>query len=176
METLKYTKVRQVKSPVRAHEFDAGIDFFVPEDLDVKTIKEKCDMTCCHPDIKYDDRNIVKQIILRPGQSILIPSGIHVKLPHGYAMIYFNKSGVASKKHLQIGACVIDETYQGECHINLMNIGETNTVINAGDKITQGIVFPINYCQAEEINSLKELYIEGISARGVGALGSTGNN
>ena len=50
----------------------------------------------------------ITSIEIKPGQSVLIPSGIHVKVPDGYALIYFNKSGVASKKHLHVGACVVD--------------------------------------------------------------------
>jgi len=36
---------------------------------------------------------------------------MHLKIPEGYALIYFNKSGVASKKHLHVGASVVDENY-----------------------------------------------------------------
>ena len=86
-----------------------------------------------------------------------------------------NKSGVASKKHLHVGACVVDETYTGECHLNLTNIGDCNITISAGEKIVQGLVVPINYCQAEEISSLDELYKDFETSRGAGGFGSSGN-
>lgn len=174
MDTLKYSKVRKVKSLNRAHADDAGIDFYIPEDIDVDTFHKKCDVTKCNVTYTLTDDGFIKDITLSPGQSVLIPSGIHVKVPHGYALVYFNKSGVASKKHLHVGACVVDENYQGECHLNLTNVGDCNIIISAGDKIVQGIVLPINYCQAEEISSLEQLYADGESSRGAGGFGSSG--
>lgn len=174
METLKYCKVRDVKSIARAHADDAGIDFYIPEDIDEKTWGDKCDVTKCYPAAAFDSKNILQSFILKPGQSVLIPSGIHVKIPHGYALIYMNKSGVASKKHLYVGACVVDENYQGECHLNLTNVGDCNITVEAGDKIVQGLVVPINYCQTEEISSLEELYRDCTSDRGAGGFGSSG--
>ena len=109
METLKYCKVRNVKSPARAHATDAGIDFYIPEDIQHDTFLAKCDVTKCYPAATFTE-GILKSIVLAPGQSVLIPSGIHVKIPHGYALIYMNKSGVASKKHLHVGACVTGNT------------------------------------------------------------------
>lgn len=178
METLKYYKVRKVKTLNRAHPDDAGIDFYIPEDLDVETFRAKCDVTGCYvnfcAELHYDGKsNIIRDITLRPGESVLIPSGIHVKVPTGHALIYFNKSGVASKKHLHVGACVVDSSYTGECHINLTNTGKTDITISAGEKIVQGIVVPINFCQTEEINSLEELYTGFESSRKAGGFGST---
>ena len=52
---LRYTKVREVKDPVRAHRTDAGIDFFIPNDF--------------------------KETILMPNEDVLIDSGIKVIVP-----------------------------------------------------------------------------------------------
>lgn len=174
MEKLKYCKVREVKSIARAHADDAGIDFYIPTDLTKDIFNSKCDVT---KDYVYttEENGYIKDITLHPGESVLIPSGIHVKIPHGYALIYFNKSGVSSKKHLHVGACVVDENYQGECHLNLTNVGSCNMTISAGEKIVQGIILPINYAQTEEIDSLEKLYSEGVSDRGACGFGSTGN-
>lgn len=173
METLKYCKVRKVKSIARAHADDAGIDFYIPEDLTVQQFAEKCGMT---KDVvqTMSEGEYITSIEIKPGQSVLIPSGIHVKVPDGYALIYFNKSGVASKKHLHVGACVVDQNYEGECHLNLTNVGSMPIVVNAGEKIVQGILLPINYAQTEEVNSLEELYADSESSRGSGGFGSTG--
>ena len=70
--------------------------------------------------------------------------------------------------------CVVDENYQGECHLNLSNVGTTDITISAGDKIVQGILIPINYAQAEKIESLDKLYADGKSDRGTGGFGSSG--
>lgn len=174
MENLKFCKVREVKSPIRAHNDDAGIDFFIPTNIDVDTFASKCEVTNCKLDYTLTDNYYIKSITLYKGQSVLIPSGIHVKIPNGYALIFMNKSGVASKKGLHVGACVVDQNYEGECHINLTNVGELPVVIEAGDKIIQGLVLPINYCQTEEVSSLDELYKGSISDRGSGGFGSSG--
>ena len=173
MQTLKYTKVRKVKSLNRAHANDAGIDFYLPEDLTEEVFHSKCDVTKNYPRTTFQD-GFIKDITLSPGQSVLIPSGMHLKIPEGYALIYFNKSGVASKKHLHVGASVVDENYQGECHLNVTNVGDCNITISAGEKLVQGILIPVSYAQAEEVSSLEELYADGASDRGAGGFGSTG--
>ena len=70
--------------------------------------------------------------------------------------------------------CVVDENYCGETHLNLTNVGDCNVMICAGDKIVQGVVLPINYCQVEELGSVADLYAGSKSDRGAGCLGSTG--
>ena len=173
METLKYCKVRDVKSPCRAHKFDAGIDLYFSSGITEKEFLEKCKITNSYPQYVLENGNI-KSITLKALESVLLPSGLCVNIPHGHAMIFFNKSGVASKKHLQVGACVIDENYQSECHINLTNIGNEPITINANDKLVQGIIIPINYCQCEEIIDKTKLY-DSISDRAGNGFGSTDN-
>lgn len=175
MDKLNFCKVRKVKSPLRAHNEDAGIDFYIPEDIDVDTFATKCDITKCYPSYNLTDDYFIKDIILKPGQSILIPSGIHVKISHGYALIFMNKSGVSSKKHLHVGACVVDSTYTGECHLNLINVGDSDITISAGEKIVQGLLIPVSLCQTEEISSLDELYKDFQTQRGDNGFGSTDN-
>ena len=172
--TLKYCKTRKVKSPMRAHPFDAGIDLYVPEDLTSDVMKEKLAVVKEDIEIGYGNDGFIKTMKLNPGQSILIPTGLHVKVPDGYALIFFNKSGIATKRHLHVGACVIDQNYEGECHINLTNVGNEAMVIEAGDKITQGIILPINYAITEEIESVEKLYAESDHDRGTGGFGSSG--
>lgn len=173
METLKYCKVREVKSPNRAHPEDAGIDFYFSSEISVDEFNEKCNITKSYPNY-ITENGFITSITLQPFESVLLPSGLCVKIPHGHALIFFNKSGVASKKHLQVGACVIDENYQSECHINLTNIGNDPITININDKLVQGIVLPINYCMCEEVSDKTKLY-EYISDRGENGFGSTDN-
>ena len=173
METLKYCKVRDVKSPVRAHSTDAGIDWFVPNDLTIAEMQEKDKMTGCSPQYCQNEKGFVDTIILQPGQSVLIPSGIKVKVPDGYAMIYDNKSGIACKRNLLVGSSVVDIGYEGICHINLHNVSNEMQTICAGDKIVQSIMYKIGFHTPEEVPE-SELYIGSTSERGTGALGSTG--
>ena len=70
--------------------------------------------------------------------------------------------------------CVVDEDYEGEVHINLVNSGKNVQYIEAGDKIVQGLILPINYAMPEEIGTVEELYVGSDSYRGEGGFGSTG--
>ena len=92
---MRISKVRGVKTPTRGTKQSAGIDFYVPDDFEV--------------------------IEVSPGQKAFIPSGIKANVPAGHALIAFNKSGIALKKSLFIGACVVDEDYQGEIHLHVVN-------------------------------------------------------
>lgn len=173
--TLKYTKVREVKSPVRAHEFDAGIDFFVPTSLIDEDMKSKYEMTGDYPLVEHNDNGTIKCFKLKSNQSILIPSGIKVKVPDGYMLQFHNKSGVAAKRHLLVGANTVDIGYSGECHLNLHNVSNREQIINAGDKIVQGILVKIGFHVPEEVKDENELYGDEKSERSSGGFGSTGN-
>lgn len=144
---MKFIKTRPVKSPVRGTGRSAGIDFFVPEDFKVRKIW--------------------------PNEQVLIPSGIKVNVPYGYALIAFNKSGIATKNQLQVGACVVDEDYQGEVHLNVFNRGTEPIKIYAGMKLVQFILLAVNYSIPEEVYSEEELYSGIITERGEGGFGST---
>ena len=86
-----------------------------------------------------------------------------------------NKSGVAAKRSLLVGACVVDSGYDGEVFINLHNIGHETQTIKAGTKIAQLVLVPVISFRTQEVGD-DNLYQEPItiSARGDGALGSTG--
>lgn len=143
---MKFCKVRDVKSPQRSHDTDAGIDFFIPNDFETRQIF--------------------------PHDSINIPSGIKAKIPHGYALIAFNKSGIATKLGLDVGANVVDECYQGEIHLHLFNTTNTFVKIEKGQKIVQFILVPVNYEMPEEVSE-EELF-DSKSERGENGFGSTG--
>lgn len=147
---MKILKVRDVKTPVRGTDKSAGIDFFVPNDYPRNTFLQK-------------------------GQSILIPTGIHVKVPRGFALVGMNKSGVAVKKGLALGACVVDEDYQGEIFMHLYNTTPFVARIEPGEKLIQMLLIPVDYQGIEEVESKDALYKE-VTQRGEGALGSTGTH
>lgn len=145
---LKYTKVKNVKDPSRGTPCSAGLDLFIHEDF--------------------------KETILNPGESILIPSGIKFRIPHSYALIAHSKSGVAVKKGLAVGACVIDEDYQGEVGIHLINISNKATTLKAGEKIVQLLLQRVSYADLVMVHSEEELFKNMDSKRGEGGFGSTG--
>lgn len=161
---MRFAKVRDVKTPTRGTAGSAGIDFYVP--------------------------NFKKSFVVPAGQDILIPSGIKADIPKGYMLMAADKSGVvttlyaqigaglqpkstASTEPLIIGAKIIDEDYQGEIHIHLINVGKSTLIIKPGTKIAQFILIPVLYDSLEEVPE-NELFGEK-SERAEGAFGSTGN-
>lgn len=147
MIIIRYTKIRDVKSPERGTVKSAGIDFFIPEDFVTRHIGS--------------------------GENICIPSGIKMDVPEGFVMIFFNKSGVAAKLGLDVGACVIDEDYQGEIHLDLHNISPWPVTIIPGQKIIQGVFIRQEHLPLMEIETVDELFPTE-TARGEGGFGSTG--
>jgi len=141
---MKVQKIRQVKTPNRGTDQSAGIDFFVPEDYSTTA--------------------------LQPGESVLIPSGIKAQVPAGYALIAFNKSGVATKQGLSVGACCVDEDYEGEIHLHMINTSSTIQTISTGQKLVQFILLPVSYAEVQEVTELKPRNTQ----RGAGGFGSTG--
>lgn len=163
---MKFAKIRNVKSPVRGTGKAAGIDFFVP------------------------DFGSNKDFIVNPGTDVLIPSGIKMEIPEGYMLMAADKSGVVTSKQACImanrkpkpeafesvvilGAKIVDEDYQGEIHIHLVNVGKAKVHIKPGMKIAQFILVPVSYEGLEEVSE-SELFSRS-SERGDGALGSTGS-
>tara|TARA_R110002074_G_scaffold367768_1_gene542083 strand:- start:416 stop:721 length:306 start_codon:yes stop_codon:yes gene_type:complete len=97
-------------------------------------------------------------------------------IPHGYMMEIMNKSGVAYKKRLIVGACVVDSGYEGEVFVNLHNIGTEPQTIEPGDKVAQAVVVPVVHARfvASGTPDIYDWYPITISNRGGGSLGSTG--
>ena len=163
---MKFAKIRNVKSPARGTGKAAGIDFFVPN---------------------FGNN---KGFIVNPGTDVLIPSGIKMEIPEGYMLMAADKSGVVTSKWACItanrkpkpeafesivilGAKIVDEDYQGEIHIHLVNVGKAKVHIKPGMKIAQFILVPVSYEGLEEVSE-SELFSRS-SERGDGALGSTGS-
>lgn len=152
---LKVYRLREdAKLPLRAHASDAGMDLFY----------------CPNGDKKLYDCS--KNYFIPPKESRLIPTGIKVEVPYGYMLEIKNKSGIASKRQLITGACVVDPGYDGEVYVNLHNIGTATQCIAPGDKIAQAVLIPIVHCGIEEVLDTEILNIN--SARGEGGFGSTG--
>lgn len=139
--------------PVRANPSDAG--------LDLRWTPSEASETA---------------LVIQPNESILVPTGCKFAIPHGYMMEIMNKSGVAYKKRLIVGACVVDSGYEGEVFVNLHNIGTEPQTIEPGDKVAQAVVVPVVHARfvASETPDIYEWYPITISTRGAGSLGSTG--
>jgi dUTP pyrophosphatase len=147
---MKFLKTRDVKDPSRGTPQSAGIDLFIPND--------------------FAPQNLL------PGDSVLIPAGLKINIPENHVFIMMNKSGVATKRHLDVGACVIDEDYQGEIHIHLINVGNRMTTVLPGEKIAQCLLMPIVYASVELVDDEEHLWDGKSTERGDGGFGSTGVN
>jgi dUTP pyrophosphatase len=113
-------------------------------------------------------------VTINPGESVILGTGLKFGVPHGYMLEVKNRSSVASKLSLIVGACVIDSGYDGEVFVNLHNIGRETRVIQDGDKVAQLVMMPIVHFQPQEnIEGTLYDYPKTISNRGDGALGST---
>ena len=164
-----FAKIRDVKSPCRGTNRAAGIDFFIPnysEDF-IKVFREKNPLS----------PNDTVGFIVRPHSRVLIPSGIKCAVPEGYGLFVDNKSGVATKKGLTFMARTIDEDYEGELHISLLNTSVDPVKILWGEKIVQMILIEMNYELPEEcsIEELQDIFKSRNSERGSSGFGSTGN-
>ncbi len=148
---VEYFKTRlNVKDPQRANPSDAGLDVFYS------------------PAVEQD-------VKIKPGENAILPTGLKFGVPHNHMMQVMNRSSMAAKKGLVVGAHCIDSGYNGEVFIDLHNIGDTVQVVRSHDKIAQLVLVPVISFRAQEVGD-DNLYHEPItiSARGEGALGSTG--
>ena len=148
---LEYMLARpNARDPERANPSDAGLDVFYSPDQDNQAI------------------------VIEPGNSKVIPTGLKFGVPHGYMLEVKNRSSVAAKRSLIVGACVVDSGYDGEVFVNLHNVGNSSQYIRSGDKIAQLVLIPVVHFRAYRSKS-NNLYGSPItiSDRGDGALGST---
>jgi len=220
-EKIKFLKIRDVLSPIRAFETDAGIDFFVPKfnkDF-VDSFKGKNedffkdDNCCCKfnatlstsstttfqinnnmasPAVSYDVNDINKSIfkydeekgklyfILNPHSKVNIPSGIKVRMNSpNRALIAANKSGIASKHGLVFGAQVVDYSYTGEVHINVINTSTKIVKIYEDMKLIQFVETPIFTSEIEMTSDPAGFYKDFMTSkdknRGSGGFGHTNN-
>ena len=141
-----------VHPPSRANPSDAGLDvYFSPKSWE--------------------------SVAIEPGSGAILSTGIRFGIPHGYMLEVKNRSSMAAKRSLIVGACVIDSGYDGEVFINLHNIGKTTQIIEPHEKIAQVVMTPVVHFRAMERNGDDDLYgwyPITISDRGDGSLGSTG--
>ena len=156
---IEYYRTRNdVRPPERANPSDAGLDlFFNPEPEGIM------------PSPKLDS------VLIERGQSVLLPTGYKFGIPHGYMLEIKNRSGIAAKRSLIVGACVVDSGYEGEVFVNLHNIGDQGQIIEPHTKIAQAVMVPVVHFRAVETGSgnLYDWYPITISDRGDGSLGST---
>lgn len=163
---IEFIKTRNVKDPVRNAKENAGIDFYIPE-KDSFTAEEIKNFG----EHVYVEGNSIK---IHPHCDIKIPAGIKSKFPNNVACVAYNKSGIATKKKLVVGAAVIDCAYQGEWHLHLINTSDETQTIEFGQKIVQFIPQIIDTSDVVISNLPENEFFTETTDRGAGGFGSTG--
>lgn len=128
--------------PSYAHPGDAGLDLVTAEDATIG-----------------------------PGERRVLPTGLAIALPEGYAAFVHPRSGLASKHGLTVANApgTIDAGYRGEIRVALVNLDPATAVsVRRGDRIAQLVVAPVSHAVLHEVDLLPG------SHRGEGGFGSTG--
>ena len=110
-------------------------------------------------------------IVLKPGQTELIPSGIAIHLADpGLAAMVLPRSGMGHKHGIVLGNLVglIDSDYQGQILVSLWNRGAVAFTLNPMERIAQLVVVPVVQVGFNLVDEFTQ------STRGAGGFGSTG--
>ena len=113
---------------------------------------------------------VENEITIKPLQRILIPTGLHIELPVGYEAQIRPRSGLAYKHGISIvnAPGTIDADYRGEIKVLLVNLSDTDFVVNNGDRIAQMVIAKHETITWESVDELSD------TARGAGGYGHTG--
>ncbi|RZL52608.1 MAG: dUTP diphosphatase [Pedobacter sp.] len=111
-----------------------------------------------------------EQITIKPLQRLLVPTGLHIELPIGFEAQIRPRSGLAFKHGIGIvnSPGTIDADYRGEIKVLLVNLSDTDFVINDGDRIAQMVIAKHETISWERVAELSD------TARGAGGYGHTG--
>ena len=137
-------------TPVKSHTQDACFDLFANED-----------------------------VVLKYGETKVVPTGISIELPDGYYADIRSRSGLTSKSALRVHLGTIDSNYRGDIGIicenashrklSSLNYIDTDIIVKRGDKIAQILVQKLQEIELVEVNELSD------SERGINGFGSTDN-
>lgn len=112
-----------------------------------------------------------EDLVVKPHQTVVVPTGIALELPIGYAGLIYARSGLATKKGLapanKVG--VVDCDYRGEVKVALHNHSEEVQTVAVGERVAQLVITPYvtaEFTETEELSS---------TVRGAGGFGSTGS-
>lgn len=116
------------------------------------------------------DLSACERVELAPGRRALVPTGLAVAIPEGYAGLVQPRSGLATKHGISIVNTpgLVDSGYRGELLVNLINTDGTETfVVEPGMRIAQLVIVPIPDVELVEVDELPD------SERGVRGFGSS---
>ena len=111
-----------------------------------------------------------ESLVINPGESVFVPTGLAMEIPRGYAGLIYARSGLACKRDLapanKVG--VIDSDYRGEFIVVLHNHGNQPQEITHGERIAQLVITPVltpGFVNSDELTD---------TVRSAGGFGSTG--
>lgn len=111
-----------------------------------------------------------KEMILKPGERALVPTGLAFEIPAGFEIQARPRSGLAIKQGISLVNTpgTIDADYRGEVKIIVINHGQEPVEIKNQDRIAQLVLCPVVQADFEIVKSLSD------TNRGAGGFGSTG--
>ncbi len=111
-----------------------------------------------------------KNLIVKPGERVLVPTGLSMEIPLGFEIQVRPRSGLSLKSPLMIvnSPGTIDCDYRGEVNIIVGNFGKEDYIIEHGLRIAQLVLSPVIQARYSLTNTLNE------TKRGEGGFGSTG--
>jgi len=109
--------------------------------------------------------------VVAPGQRAMLPTGIAIALPDGYAAFVHPRSGLAARTGMSLvnAPGTVDSGYRGEITVNVINHDRVAPIVlRRGDRIAQLVI------QRVEVGEFVEVDVLPVSQRGSGGHGSTG--
>jgi dUTP pyrophosphatase len=115
--------------------------------------------------------NLTAEVLIKPLERALIPTGLFIELPVGYEAQVRPRSGLAIKKGITVlnTPGTIDADYRGEVMVIMVNLSAEDYQVKDGERIAQMIISKHEKAVWEEVSELNE------SERGAGGFGSTGH-
>jgi dUTP pyrophosphatase len=115
---------------------------------------------------------ISEPILIRPGERLVVPTGLRIAVPLGFEAQIRPRSGLALRHGISIPNApgTIDSDYRGEIRVILVNLGDVPFEIRRGDRIAQLVVAPVVQAEWVEVETLDE------TERGSGGFGHTGRS
>jgi dUTP pyrophosphatase len=114
------------------------------------------------------DLRALERTVLTPRAAQAVATGIAIELPRGHEAQVRPRSGLALKHSITVNFGTIDPGYRGEIRVVMFNLGQSDYVVEWGDRIAQLIVAPYDAVEWEEVEDLSD------TARGAGGFGSSG--
>lgn len=109
-----------------------------------------------------------KPVTIHPGETVNIPTGVHVQLPDATWGFLVGRSSSFYRKHLQVNPAVIDNGYRGELMFTVRNFGDEPYRVDIGERLAQLIIMPLMDVVPVQVDELAP------SERGDTGFGSTG--